>query len=160
MNWKVNLRNIDELSDELNLPFDITALNYHLHQQWLVEDDYAIGGEECGQAGKWPVIRKFACGPASGVSPEICNAIGRPRLPRMAKACTCVRARTNKKCMINVKLVIYPGNMVQSRFKKQVGVTKLCRMILCQPWVRCDVELCRELYLSLSTYLLSCMILD
>jgi hypothetical protein len=34
--------------------------------------------------------------------------------------------------------------MMQSRFKKQVGVTKLCRMILCQPWVCCDVELCRD----------------
>jgi hypothetical protein len=42
--------------------------------------------------------------------------------------------------------------MVQSRFKKQVGVTKLCRMILCQPWVRCDVAWTLPwLYLTLSS---------
>jgi hypothetical protein len=60
MNWKVNLRNIDELSDELNLPFDITALNYHLHQQWL----------ELRMT--MPLVVKNVDSQESGVSPEIC----------------------------------------------------------------------------------------
>lgn len=80
MNWKVDIRNIDELAEELGIP-PITSLNYHLHQQWTNGDKFFdIGGDGCGAdvtGGHYDPY--FACGPASGVDADTCAALGRPK---------------------------------------------------------------------------------
>jgi len=50
MTWKSDLSNIDKLAKKLNIKDGIPTLNYHLHQSWDLDADYAIGGDECGFA--------------------------------------------------------------------------------------------------------------
>jgi hypothetical protein len=79
MNWYLYLENINELSTELGLDFKISSLNYHLHQQWTWEGNtWAYGENSCGSfytGGHYDPY--FACGPASGVSDQTCQDIGK-----------------------------------------------------------------------------------
>jgi len=50
MTWTSDLQKIDVLSTELGLETPITSLNYHLHQSWTLDEDYAVGREACGAA--------------------------------------------------------------------------------------------------------------
>ena len=48
MTWKVDLNNIDILAAELDIVGGIAQLNYHLHSFWTLQEDFAIGGTDCG----------------------------------------------------------------------------------------------------------------
>ena len=50
MTWNSDLKNIDVLAEELGIEAGIPSLNYHLHQSWTLDENYATGGEACGAA--------------------------------------------------------------------------------------------------------------
>jgi hypothetical protein len=79
MSWKSSLNNVDQLEQDLGGDIEISALAYHLHQQWtLVDADYAIGATACGSSSTGGHYDPFlGCGPATGVPADQCMAIGK-----------------------------------------------------------------------------------
>jgi hypothetical protein len=67
MSWETELENINDLGE------DIQNLNYHLHAQWNLNEDYAT--TDCGTAsGHYDPF--LACGPATAAKAD-CAALGR-----------------------------------------------------------------------------------
>jgi hypothetical protein len=79
MQWTTSLTNIDQLQQELGMIQPITALNYHLHQQWTTDNaDYGVGADACNAmvtGGHYDPY--FGCGPATGVPADHCAFIGK-----------------------------------------------------------------------------------